>query len=137
MKALVLECLLNDDINDGNIADQFLRDSVAISQVGHTVRTDPYLIICTLPDEYFEWQIKCQERRSNHQGSATFRIAKVQHVRLLHREASSPRFSTIVNMGKSVILRLCMISWRRFNVSSTESGLGLVTIPSTGEASQS
>src|SRR5207302_9891697 len=33
--------------------------------------------------------------------------------------------------AKRVRLRLCIASWRRFNVSSAENGLGLVTIPST------
>src|SRR5436305_14108032 len=33
--------------------------------------------------------------------------------------------------AKRVRLRLCMTCWRRSNVSSTENGLGLVTIPST------
>src|SRR6266566_1034978 len=33
--------------------------------------------------------------------------------------------------AKRVRLRLCIASWRRCNVSSTENGLGLVTMPST------
>src|SRR6266566_6509115 len=98
--ALALERLLNQGIDSGNIADQFLRDGVAISQVGHTVRTHPYLIILPLPDEHFEGQIKCEEWGSNHQRSASFRAAKDQHMGLLHREAGAFRFSTMVNMGK-------------------------------------
>ena len=94
------ECLLNHGINYGNIADQFLWDSVAISQVGHPVRTHPYPTICTLPDEDFEGQVKGEERGGNHQGRATFRIAKDQHVGLLHREPDASRFATMVNMGK-------------------------------------
>ena len=58
------------------------------------------LFIRTLPDEDFKGQIKCEERGRNHQGSATFRIAKDQHLGLLHLEADSFRFSTMVNMGK-------------------------------------
>ncbi len=94
------ECLLNHGINYGNIADQFLWDSVAISQVGHPVRTHPDLTIRTLPDEDFEGQVKGEERGGNHQGRATFRIAKDQHVGLLHREPDASRFATMVNMGK-------------------------------------
>src|SRR5205807_10583105 len=74
----------------------------AIFQVGDAVRTHPDPILLTLPDEDFEGQIKCEERGSNHQGSATFWIAKDQHVGLLHREPDSFRFATMVNMGKEV-----------------------------------
>ena len=98
----MIERLLNHGINDGKIADQFLWDGVAISQVGHPVRTHPDLSIRTLPDEDFEGQIKGEERRRNHQGRATFRIAKDQHVGLLHREPDASRFATMVNMGKDV-----------------------------------
>ena len=98
----MIERLLNHGINDGKIADQFLWDGVAISQVGHPVRTHPDLTICTLPDEDFEGQIKGEERGGNHQGRATFRIAKDQHVGLLHREPDASRFATMVNMGKDV-----------------------------------
>ena len=55
---------MNDGINDGNIANQFPRDGVTISQVRHAIRTHPYLMICTLPDEYFQGQIKCEELRN-------------------------------------------------------------------------
>src|SRR5436853_1448015 len=92
-EASALECLLNDGINDGKIAGQFLRDGVTISQVGHTGRTHPDLLIRTLPDEDFEGQIKCQQRGRNHEWCATFRIAKDQHIGLLHREADAFRFT--------------------------------------------
>ncbi len=87
-------------INDGKIADQFLRDGVAISQVVDAVRTHPRLLIRTLPDEDFEGQIKCEKRGRNHEWRAAFRIAKDQHVGLLHREADASRFATMVNLGK-------------------------------------
>src|SRR2546428_13211908 len=98
--ALTLERLLNHRINDCKIADQFLRDGVAISQVGDAVRTHPDLLIRTLPDEDFEGQIKCEQRGGNHEWRATFWVAKDQHVGLLHREAHSFRFATMVNLGK-------------------------------------
>ena len=66
----MIERLLNHGINDGKIANQFLWDGVAVSQVGHPVRTHPDLTICTLPDEDFEGQIKCEEWGSNYQLSA-------------------------------------------------------------------
>ena len=94
------ERLLNHGINDGKIACQFLWDGVAFSQVGDAGRTHLDLIIRALPDKDFKGQIKCEERRRNHQGRATFRIAKDQHMSLLHREADSSRFATVVNMGK-------------------------------------
>jgi len=100
VKSLALERLLNHGINYGKIADQVLWESVAISQVGDAVRTHPDPIIVTLPDEHFEGQIKCEERRSNHEWSATFWIAKDQHVGLLHREPDAFRFATMVNVGK-------------------------------------
>src|SRR6266566_5741984 len=87
--ALALERPLNQGIDSGNVADQFLRDQVAIPQVVGTGRTHPYPIILPLPDEYFEGQIKCEKWRSNHQRSAGFRVAKDQHMGLLHREADS------------------------------------------------
>src|SRR5712692_10324287 len=90
-EALTLERLLNQGINSGNVADQFLWDSVADPQVGGAGRTDPYSTILTLPDERFEGQIKREERRSNHEWRATFRIAEDQHVGFLHREADSSR----------------------------------------------
>src|SRR6266404_2432941 len=99
-KTLDFERLLDHSITDGKIADQFLWDDVAISQVGDAVRTHPYPIILTLPDEDFEGQIKREERGSNHQGSATFWIAKDQHMGLLHREPDAFRFVTMVNLGK-------------------------------------
>jgi hypothetical protein len=98
--ALTLERLLNQGINYSDIADQFLWDREADSQVVGAGRTDPYPTILTLPDERFEGQVKGQERRSNHQWCATFRIAEDQHVGLLHRETDSSCFSTVVNMGK-------------------------------------
>jgi len=99
---VLLRCerLLNHRNTDGKIADQSLRESVAISQVSYTSRTHPDLTIRTLPDEDFEGQIKCQERGRNHQGRAALWIAKDQHVGLLHREANSFCLSTVINMGK-------------------------------------
>ena len=41
-----------------------------------------------------------QERGRNHEWCATFRIAKDQHVGLLHRETDPSRFSTMINMSK-------------------------------------
>src|SRR5579864_8428443 len=96
------ERLLNYSINDGQIADQFLRDGVAISQVSDAGRTHPDLTIRTLPDEHFEGQIKCEQRGGNHEWRATLWIAKDQHMGLLHREADSSRFSAMVNLGKDV-----------------------------------
>src|SRR5712692_2694024 len=98
--ALALQRLLNQGINSGNVADQFLRDRVAIPQVVGAGRTHPDPIILALPDEHFEGQIKCQEWGSNHQRSASFRVAKDQHMGLLHREADSFGFSTMVNLSK-------------------------------------
>ncbi len=94
------ERLLDHRINDGKIANQFLRDGVAISQVGDAVCTHPDLLIRTLPDEDFEGQIKCEQRGGNHEWRAAFRIAKDQHVGLLHRESDPSRFATMVNLGK-------------------------------------
>src|SRR2546426_209413 len=99
-EALALECLLNQRLNSGNVTDQFLRDSVASLKIGDAGSTHPYPIIITLPDEDFQGQIKSEERGSNHQRSARFRIAKDQHMGLLHLEADSFCFSTMVNMGK-------------------------------------
>src|SRR6266516_5725845 len=82
-EALTLERLLNQGINSGNGADQFLWDSVADPQVVGAGRTYPYPTILTLPDERFEGQIKREKRRSNHQWRATFRTAKDQHMGLL------------------------------------------------------
>src|SRR6516165_7653503 len=59
--------LFNHRINDGKITGQSLRDVVAISQVGYTGRSHPDLIICTLPHEDFEGQIKGEERGRNHE----------------------------------------------------------------------
>src|SRR5207302_8918766 len=56
--ALTLERLLNQGINSGKVADQFLWDSEADPQVVGAGRTDPYPTILTLPDERFEGQIK-------------------------------------------------------------------------------
>ncbi len=85
------ERLLDHRINYGKIADQFLWEGVAISQVSDAVRTHPDLAIRTLPDEDFEGQIECEERGRDHEGRAPFRIAKDQHVGLLHREADASR----------------------------------------------
>src|SRR5712691_1269339 len=124
--ALTLERLLNQGIKSGNVADQFLWDSVAGPQVVGAGRTDPYPTILTLPDERFEGQIKGQERRSNHQWRASFRIAEDQHVGLLHREANSPCFSTVVNMGKedqiSVVYSLLEAYQRLFHRKRAGSG---------------
>jgi hypothetical protein len=98
--ALTLERLLNQGINSGNVADQFLWDSVTDPQIVGAGRTDPYPTILTLPDERFEGQIKREKRRSNHQWRATFRTAKDQHMGLLHCETDAFRFSAMVNMGK-------------------------------------
>src|SRR5260370_42320154 len=99
-KTLDFERLLDHSITDGKIADQFLWEDVAISQVGDAVRTHPYPIILILPDEDFEGQIKREERGSNHQVSATLWIAKDQHVRLLHPEPDSCRFVTMGHLGQ-------------------------------------
>jgi hypothetical protein len=99
-EALALERLLNQDINSGDVADQFLWDSVANLQVGGAGRTHPYSLILTLPDKHFEGQIKCEQRGSNHQWRASFRTAKDQHMGLLHLEAGLFRSSTMVNIGK-------------------------------------
>jgi hypothetical protein len=110
-EALALKRLLNHCINDGKIADQFLWDGVAISQVGDAVRTHPDLLIRTLPDKHFEGQIKCQERRGNHERRAAFGIAKDQHMGPLRivrpTRLASPLWSIWANR---VRLRLCMIS---------------------------
>ena len=121
---------MNDCINNGNIANQFLRNGVTIPQARNVVRTHPYLMICTLPDEYFKGQIKCEEGRNNNQGSATFRIAKDQHVCLLHCETDGSRPSTMVNVCKEGKIAAAYDFRRRSNVSCTENGLGLVTTPS-------
>src|SRR5947209_6143015 len=99
-EALTLERLLNQGIDSGNVADQFLWESVADPQIVGAGRTDPDLIILTLPDQHFEGQLKREERRSNHEGCASFRTAKDQHLGLLHRDPDPSRFSTVVNMGK-------------------------------------
>ena len=97
---LTLERLLNQGINYSDIADQFLWDSEADSQVVGAGRTNPYPTILTLPDERFEGQIKREKRRSNHQWRATFRIAEDQHVGFLHLEADAFCFSAMIDMGK-------------------------------------
>ena len=97
-RTLALECLLDQGINSGNVADQFLWESVANFQIGDAGRTHPDPIIFTLPDEHFEGQIKCQKWGSYHQWSASFRAAKDQHMGLLHLETDSFRFCTMVNL---------------------------------------
>jgi len=123
---LALERLLNHGINDGKIARQFLWEIVANFQVGGTGRTHPCPIIRTLPDEHFEGQIKCEQWGSNHEWRATFRIAKDQHMSLLHREADSSRLSTMVNVGKegqiATVYDLLEAFQRLFRRKRTRSG---------------
>lgn len=98
---LLGERLLNHGVTDGQLAGQFLRESVALSQVVRTGRTHPDLLfISSLPDKDFERQIKREKRGRNHEWSAPLRIAKDQDMGLLHREANPLRFSTVVNLGK-------------------------------------
>ena len=74
---LDFERLLNHGIDYGNIADQFLWNSVAISQVGHTGRTHPDLIIHTLPDKDFKGQIKCKSGDAIMSGVPPFGLPKI------------------------------------------------------------
>jgi hypothetical protein len=129
--ALALEHLLNQGINSGNVADQFLWDSVAHHQVVGADRTDPYPTVLTLPDKRFEGRSSARSGEAIINGVPPLGLPKIStwaSCIVRPTRFASPLWSI---WAKRIRFRLCIPSWRRTNVSSTENGLGLVTIPST------
>jgi hypothetical protein len=94
------ECLLDHRINDDKITYQFQWKGIAFAQVGKAIRTHPDLTVRTLPDEDFEGQIEREEWGRDHEWGTPFRIAKDQHVCLLHREAHASSQITMINLGE-------------------------------------
>jgi hypothetical protein len=100
--ALATERALNQSVNPSDVAKQLVWDGVAGSEVIDTGIVHPYTTIATLPNKDFEWQVQSQEGRSNHQWSASFRIAKDQHMSLPHHEPDTFGFLATIDVRKYV-----------------------------------